>query len=102
MLAVVRADSLTNQPPTGRRQCDVRGSVGRWSCTPQLGSRVMADVRPARQPSDDGPRSQQRRDENVTSDIGVPEDLVKPPAQQYLRRQAGGSSLCSTERLARI
>ena len=62
----------------------------------------MADVRPGRHQSDDGLGPQQRGDRHVTRHIGIPEDLVEPLAEQHLCGQSCRSSLCSTERLARI
>ena len=60
------------------------GTVGRRSRAPQLGRRVMADVRPARHQSDDGLGSEQRGDRHLARDVDVPADLVEPPAQSSI------------------
>jgi len=67
LVAVVRANSLANQAPKGRRQSHMGSAVGRRGCAPQLGGCVMADVRTARHKSDDGLCPQSRGDEDFTA-----------------------------------
>jgi hypothetical protein len=81
ILAIVRSNSLANQAPTGRRQGDMRSTVGWRSGPPQLGRRVVADVGAARHQSDDGRRPQERSNGYLTCDIGIPADLVEAPAE---------------------